>query len=71
LAQVKRLGVEIERVIRNKHKFLEAEVTDVVIKKTNIDKILNEVMECEKTLQAELSFDNVQRLMEKYQMVFS
>ena len=69
LAQVKRLGVDTDKAIRNKHKFFEAEVTETTVKKVNIDKIMASIAEGEKILTTDCSFDNIQMLTERYQQV--
>eukprot|EP00831_Metopus_contortus_P005142 TRINITY_DN11932_c0_g1_i5.p1 TRINITY_DN11932_c0_g1~~TRINITY_DN11932_c0_g1_i5.p1 ORF type:complete len:147 (+),score=25.29 TRINITY_DN11932_c0_g1_i5:153-593(+) len=67
VAQINKLGSSIERVVKNKHRFHEDEVLESSIKKTNIEKILDDIAESEKFLSAEFSFENLQILISKYQ----
>jgi hypothetical protein len=66
---MKKLGVDIERTVLNKHKFREADVTKDTVKKFNITKALAEVAELEKELTPNPSFQLIQALNFKYQQV--
>ena len=68
---MKKLNSAVDRVVRNKHRFMEAEVTESTLKKINIDKLLADIAETEKLLTTNCTFDNVQLLTAQYQQVFS
>ena len=70
LAQVDKLGISSDRMIKNKYKFLENEVTDVTIKRFDIENFLEEINELEKIIAGNCSFENIQILIEKYQKVY-
>lgn len=53
--------------IRNKKKIHESEVAATAVQKVHIDKIKEEIAECEKTLENEFNHENVQALTEQYQ----
>lgn len=70
-SQIKKLGFEVERKVRNKHKFFETEVTESTVKKVNIEKILADIAESEKLLTTACTFDNIQALTAQYQQVLT
>ncbi len=65
--QARKLSCNIDRAVRNKRKFHEAEVVVTSVKKTNIERIKDEIAESEKLLEAAFNHENVQILVGQYQ----
>ncbi len=66
---MKELGIKNERVVINKNKIHETEVTKNALKKVDIEEILNHITICESKLDHELEISNVRTLMALYQKV--
>ena len=69
VSQAKKLNCNVERTVRNKKKFHEAEVTNTTVQKTNIERILSDIQESEKILETSFTHENVQILVGQYQQV--
>ena len=67
--QTKKLNCNVDRTVRNKKKFHEAEVSNTSVKKTNIEKIIKEIQESEKILASAFTPENIQILLGQYQQV--
>ncbi len=67
--QIRKLRCDVDRTVRNKRKFHEAEVTKTSVKKTNIERIKEEIQESEKILETGFNHENVQILIGQYQQV--
>ena len=57
----------MDRTVRNKRKIHESEVAVITVKKTNIDKIKEDIEESEKILETEFTHENVTALIGEYQ----
>jgi len=70
LARVRKLGIETERKVENKHKLSKTEVTDESLKTFNIEQTLAEIEELEKKQAVNYSLENLQLALAKYQEVY-
>ena len=62
-----KVGCNVDRIVRNKKKFHEAEVVPTSVKQTHIERINEEILEYEKLLETEFTSENASILIEKYQ----
>jgi len=66
---MKKLEVRIDRLVSNKHKFREEDVTKDAVNRFNMTKALTEIAELEKELTSDAPSRLIQDLNSKYQQV--
>ncbi len=69
--QARRLGITVERKVRNRHrtKAFEAAITEATLKKIDIEHILGDIADSERILAAQSTPANIQILIAQYQQV--
>lgn len=69
LAQIKKLEIQCQSTIKNKHKSADQKGEERDSDKFSVEKVLGEIEELEKKVAASPSFEDIEKLIDKYQKV--